>query len=45
LKVKIKANEELIKFLAQSFQLKSSQVTIKTGHTSARKIIEISQNP
>jgi hypothetical protein len=42
---KNKANEELIKFLAKTFNLKTQQISIKTGHTSTRKIIEISQLP
>lgn len=39
-----KANEELIKLLAEKFQVSKSQITIKSGLSSRRKLIEIDAN-
>lgn len=39
-----KANKELIKLLAKNFNVPSCNVSIKTGHTSKNKIIEIKSN-
>ncbi len=36
-----KANEELIELLSQYFGIPESRITIKRGHTSRIKIIEI----
>ncbi len=36
-----KANEALIKFLAERFKLPKNKVTLKSGHTSRRKVLEI----
>lgn len=36
-----KANEELIKLLAEKFQVSKSQITIKSGLSSRKKLIEI----
>lgn len=36
-----KANEELIKVLAEKFQVSKSQITIKSGLSSKTKLIEI----
>lgn len=36
-----KANEELIKLLAEKFQVSKSQITIKSGLSSKTKIVEI----
>ncbi|WP_017651940.1 DUF167 domain-containing protein [Fortiea contorta] len=36
-----KANEELIKILAQKFHVPKSQITIKSGATSRQKLVEI----
>lgn len=36
-----KANEALIKFLAERFRLPKSSITLKSGHTSRRKVLEI----
>ncbi|MEM1172240.1 MAG: DUF167 domain-containing protein [Cyanobacteria bacterium P01_H01_bin.35] len=38
-----KANQELIKLLAKKFNVKKSEVTIKSGLSSKNKLIEISQ--
>ena len=37
-----KANEELITIIAKEFDVKKSQVTIKSGLSSTNKILEIS---
>jgi hypothetical protein len=39
-----KANEELIRFLAESFDVSKSCVTILKGATSKTKIVEITQD-
>ncbi|MHA7647676.1 DUF167 domain-containing protein [Nitrosopumilus sp. S4] len=39
--IKGEANKELIKKIARHFQISSSHVTIKKGHKSTEKIIEI----
>jgi uncharacterized protein len=36
-----KANEELIKLLAQKFDIPKSQITIKSGSSSRNKLIEL----
>ncbi|XWK89293.1 MAG: DUF167 domain-containing protein [Phormidium sp.] len=36
-----KANEELIKLLAEKFNVSKSQITIKSGLSSRRKLVEI----
>ncbi|MFB2897161.1 DUF167 domain-containing protein [Aerosakkonemataceae cyanobacterium BLCC-F50] len=36
-----KANEELIKLLAQKFNVSKSQITIKSGLSSRTKLVEI----
>ena len=36
-----KANEALIKFVAERFRLPKNKVTLKSGHTSRRKVLEI----
>jgi len=36
-----KANQELIKLLAQKYQVSKSQITIKSGLSSKNKLIEI----
>ena len=35
------ANEELIKILAKKFNVSKSSITIKSGHSSRNKLIEI----
>ncbi|MDJ0556150.1 MAG: DUF167 domain-containing protein [Microcoleaceae cyanobacterium MO_207.B10] len=37
-----KANQELIKLLAKKFNVKKSEITIKSGLSSKNKLIEIS---
>lgn len=37
-----KANEELIRFIAKEFKLTKSSVTIKSGHTSKIKLLNLS---
>ncbi|NES03555.1 MAG: DUF167 domain-containing protein [Okeania sp. SIO2F4] len=37
-----KANQELIKLLAKKFDVKKSEITIKSGLSSKNKLIEIS---
>ena len=37
-----KANEALIKFVAETLKLPKSAVTLKSGQTSRRKVLEIS---
>lgn len=37
-----KANQELINILAEEFKVKKSQIKIKSGSSSRKKIIEIS---
>lgn len=39
--VKGEANKEIIKKLAQHFQIPTSHVRIKSGHKSKQKIVEI----
>jgi len=39
--VKGEANKEIIQKLSKHFQIPTSSIQIKTGHTSKRKIIEI----
>jgi uncharacterized protein len=36
-----KANEELVKVLAEKYQVKKSCITIKSGLTSRQKLVEI----
>jgi uncharacterized protein (TIGR00251 family) len=36
-----KANEELIKLLAEKFDVPKSHITIKSGSTSRQKVVEI----
>ena len=36
-----KANEDVVDMIAEHFNVAKSRVHIKSGHTSARKIIEI----
>jgi uncharacterized protein (TIGR00251 family) len=36
-----KANEALVKFVAETLGIARSEVTIKSGHTSRRKVVEI----
>lgn len=36
-----KANQELIKLLAKTYGVPQSHITIKSGHTSRNKVIEI----
>lgn len=36
-----KANEELIKLLAEKFKISKSQITIKSGLSSRNKLVEI----
>jgi len=36
-----KANQELIKLLAKKYQVRKSEITIKSGITSKHKLIEI----
>lgn len=36
-----KANEALIRFVAEQLKLAKSAVTLKSGHTSRRKVLEI----
>lgn len=38
-----KANQELIKLLAQHFQVSKKQITIKTGLSATYKLIEIDE--
>ena len=37
-----KANEALVKFIAATLHLPKSSVMLKSGHTSRRKVLEIS---
>ena len=37
-----KANEALVKFLAETLELPKSAVSLKSGQTSRRKVLEIS---
>lgn len=39
-----KANEELIKLLAEKFNVSKSQITIKSGLSSKTKLVEIDTN-
>jgi hypothetical protein len=39
-----KANEALVKFIAETLGIARSEVSIKSGHTSRRKVVEI-DNP
>lgn len=39
-----KANEALVRFLAETLQLSRSTVSIVAGHTGRRKIVEISDS-
>ncbi|MDB9476686.1 DUF167 domain-containing protein [Dolichospermum circinale] len=39
-----KANEELIKLLAKKFDVPKSSITIKSGVTSRKKLIEIDKS-
>ena len=36
-----KANEALVKFIAETLGIARSEVSIKSGHTSRRKVVEI----
>jgi uncharacterized protein (TIGR00251 family) len=36
-----KANEALIKFVAETLKLPKSAVNLKSGHTSRRKVLEV----
>lgn len=36
-----KANDELIRFLAKTFKLTQSDITIKSGHNSKLKVLEL----
>ena len=40
-----KANDYLIKFLAQTLKLRQNQITIKSGHTSKLKTLELENSP
>lgn len=40
-----KANDYLIKFLAQCLKLRQNQIAIKSGHTSKLKTIELEDSP
>lgn len=39
-----KANEELVKILAEKFNVAKSQITIKSGLSSRTKLVEIDTN-
>ena len=40
-----KANDYLIKFLAQTLILRQNQITLKSGHTSKLKTLELEDSP